>query len=217
MECINRNEPAMQAASEEIGNSNSDGSEVTQEDPLARQIRGVQTRARHYWGTRRPTPSSRFRRFLLRNHRREGSSEEDPQEAPCMRAPSTPTSYNMMKPQQLVHYIWNQSSQLDNANERELGASPPPTPATTATGLSLVSTQLPPTPVSRGFWSTVQEDTPYQGVHAAAVVKNTFIEIEATGNTDYQDAVGSRSARSLSPSHWKADTLASFSTSYWHR
>mmetsp|Transcript_11840 Transcript_11840/g.22927 ORF Transcript_11840/g.22927 Transcript_11840/m.22927 type:complete len:509 (-) Transcript_11840:157-1683(-) len=204
-----QNEPCvMEASVEEVGES--DEAEVTQDDPLERQIRGEQTRARHYWGTRFRRPS--FNRLFTRSRRNDSPSEGNAQEPRCTRAPSTPSTCSMMKPQQLVYYIWNQSSQLESSDDRELRVTPPPTPATTATGTSLASTQLPATPVSRGFWSTVQEDTPYRGVYPTAVVKNTFIDIEATEHTEE-----SRSARSLSPSHWKADTLASFSTSHWHR
>jgi len=210
--CIYQNQPPVEATAEEVGES--DEAEVTQEDPLDRQFRGQQTRARHYWGTRLRRPA--FNRFFSRSHRHDGTSDEDLQEPPCIRAPPTPCSYSTLKPQQLVYYIWNQSSQLENTDETELGALPPPTPATTATGTSLASTQLPATPVSRGFWSTVQEDMPYQGVYPAAVVRNTFIDIEATESQDEEFSTASRSTRSLSPSHWKADTLASFSTSHWH-
>mmetsp|Transcript_17300 Transcript_17300/g.32536 ORF Transcript_17300/g.32536 Transcript_17300/m.32536 type:complete len:590 (-) Transcript_17300:27-1796(-) len=144
-------------------------------------------------------------------------------QGPSCTPPPSPIEppHRAWNPQQLVGYIWNQTSQLprsfSNSKVSAQGGSKTTTSPTSTPATALpASSCTPSSPWSRGYWATTPDGLPAGGIQV--VVRNTFIEIDEPSLVEH---TATRSSRSLSPSLLKAQecpaSIAALSTNYWHR
>lgn len=147
---------------------------------------------------------------------KDGGSMYIPAQTP---PPSPAGDQGQWQPQQLVCYIWGQTSQFGVH-----GLGPGVCCGTPLTGStqtpSTLSTSSHESPWRRGHWMTTQPQTPVAGTMLRAGVRNTFIDVNICSD-DPAPAVHRRT-RSLSPTPRGAPSLNSRDEDndewlwYWH-
>jgi len=150
---------------------------------------------------------------LIREEGEDHASDVDSHENPDGARLTSPaeSSQHAWKPSQLVRYIWNQTSQMEqdnslsNAGLSSFGRCVTPSLETTATST--------PWSAQRGFWASPSEGSTPAGVRV--LERNGFLEIE-----EGEEEPKPVRTRSLSPSRMKNlgyPSMASLSTNHWYR
>lgn len=150
----------------------------------AEQSKEREVLAGHYWGVGASQPRSHWQSLRQIFHLDAGRRQrpEHTRKPPAMpacdgaRTPKTPPPTPPkgggagLQPQQLVRYIWNQTGQMEDRQERD-GAWNRATPSTATGAASAASGRTPASssPWSHGYWSSP--------LGSRAIVKNTFIDI----------------------------------------